>query len=605
MAPELPAPMPASPPVPVTPAAEVGGPSGRSRPSWLENLSIDRRFLVGYGLAIGIAIAGTTLGGMAAQGKLRLAWQRHDRIETLRSRLSQYHVHLLSIQGHVYAPASLAVVNRSSAETLWEELGEHSQAATNAREALQDWATTATVDARSPLQPILQDWQQFEQTSGPAMDRLLRRLRRRTLIARASLAQTTGAYDPAGQRWLVLDLREQLGRADLGPVIQDLQDLVETSDRALDVADDQARQLSGLWWLIFGGGSLASAILAAVLGARISRSIAEPVQSMAEAARQITESEDFERRVPVVGGAELADLAVAFNAAIARVHGLMVEQRHSATEQLVASEKLSSLGRMLAEVAHELNNPINYIYGNIPHCKAYVTELFELLNAYEGEITTPSAALEELQDDIDREFLEQDLQKLISSMEIGAQRARQIVLSLKNSSRTDEEEPQPVDLHDSLEGALAILYNRLKKGITVERHFGDVPRIEGFAGSLYQVFSNLIGNAIDALNESEGPTKCITIATERLDGDRVAIRIQDTGNGIPEAVRDRIFDPFFTTKPSGIGTGLGLPIVKQLVEEKHGGQLWLKSTEGEGTEFTIVLPMRQTVPAAQLAATEG
>ncbi|GAB4349568.1 MAG: hypothetical protein Fur0042_16960 [Cyanophyceae cyanobacterium] len=595
MAPESPNPMPGSSAVPPVHAGEES--SGRSRPRWLETLKIERRFLVGYGLAIGIAIAGTTLGGMVAQGGLRQAWQRHDRIETLQSHIAQYHVHLLSIQGHVYDPETL-VPTPQSAQILWTELNHHGSEASRARETVQAWAIAAPVDPRSPLYAIQQDWQRLEAQSGDSMDRLLRVVRRRTRSAQTNLALGPDSFDAETQRWLVVNLREQIGQANLGPVLQNLQTLVETSDRALAIADAEGRRQSGVWWLIFGFSSLTSALLAAVLGVRISRSIAEPVQSMAEAARQITESENLEQRVPVVGGAELADLAIAFNAAIAKVNSLRAEQHRSATEQLVASEKLSSLGRMLAEVAHELNNPINYIYGNIPHCKAYVRDLFELLNAYEEELSTPSAALEALQEDIDREFLEQDLAKLINSMEVGAQRARQIVLSLKNSSRTDEEEPQPVDLHDSLEGAIAILYNRLKKGITVERQFGNVPRIEGFAGSLYQVFSNLIGNAIDALNEQDGPdsNKCITIATERLEGDRVAVHIRDTGGGIPEAVRDRIFDPFFTTKPSGVGTGLGLPIVKQLVEEKHGGQLRLESTEGQGTEFTIILPMRQVSP---------
>jgi two-component system NtrC family sensor kinase len=568
------------------------GASGRSRPPWLENLRIERRFLVGYGLAIGIAIAGTTLGGVVAQGQSRRAWQQHDRVETQRSHLAQYHIHLLSIQSHIYAPTATALTPQGAQE-LWDDLANHSSNAARTRQALQDWATTATLDGRSPLYAIQQDWQRIEQRSSTAMNLLLDVMRRRSQSALDNFAEEPEAFDAAQQRQLLANLREQLSQTDLTPVIHDLQALIKTSDQILEATDQRARRLSGAWWLIFGGSSVISALIAAVLGARISRSIAEPVQTMAEAARQITESENFEQRVPVVGGAELADLAIAFNAAIARVNDLMVEQRRSATEQLVASEKLSSLGRMLAEVAHELNNPINYIYGNIPHCKAYVKELFDLLSAYEEELDHPSAALEDLQAEIDRDFLEQDLQKLISSMEIGAQRSRQIVLSLKNSSRIDEEEPQPVDVHDSLEGALAILYNRLKKGITVERQFGAVPRIEGFSGSLYQVFSNLIGNAIDALNEHDGPEKCITIATERLGGDQIAIRIRDTGGGIPEAVRDRIFDPFFTTKPSGIGTGLGLPIVKQLVEEKHGGQLVLESSEGQGTEFTIILPIRQ------------
>jgi signal transduction histidine kinase len=279
---------------------------------------------------------------------------------------------------------------------------------------------------------------------------------------------------------------------------------------------------------------------------------------------------------------------------------LLQEQKAAATQQLMQSEKMSSLGQMVAGVAHEINNPVNFIYGNLAPAIDSVNDLFAFIRTCEAEMPEQSIVVQAKAEDIDLDFLKEDLPKLLNFMQVGAERTRQIVLSLRNFSRLDEEEAHSVDLHECLDSTLLILNNRIKQGITVTRNYGNLPTIKGFSDPLYQVFMNLLSNACDALAEEPQAVQKLTITTERLGRDRVAIRIADNGPGISPENQKRLFEPFFTTKPSGKGTGLGLSISHQIVVDKHGGQLTCASDMGAGTEFSIILPLKQ--PQAQRSA---
>ncbi|MGC9505005.1 GAF domain-containing protein [Baaleninema sp.] len=285
--------------------------------------------------------------------------------------------------------------------------------------------------------------------------------------------------------------------------------------------------------------------------------------------------------------------------------------------QLIQQEKMSSLGQMVAGIAHEINNPVNFISGNIGHAETYIEDLLGLIRLYRDLVSETPEEIEEEIEEIDLEFLEDDLPKLLDSMKMGAERIRQIVVSLRNFSRLDEAEVKPVNIHEGLENTLLILHNRLKgKGdiapVRAIEYYGDLPRVECFPGLLNQVFMNIIANAIDALEEAglrsqdapAAPT--ITIRTDAVcstkDGknqtacdepDSVIVRIRDNGVGIPQEMVDKLFDPFFTTKPVGKGTGLGLSISYQIVVEKHRGRLWCESQPGKGTEFFIQIPIEQ------------
>ncbi len=272
--------------------------------------------------------------------------------------------------------------------------------------------------------------------------------------------------------------------------------------------------------------------------------------------------------------------------------------------QLIQSEKMSSLGQLVAGIAHEINNPVNFISGNLTHASDYFQDLHHLIELYQEYYPDPVPELQAYAEEIDLEFLLEDLSKLLNSMHVGTERIRQIVLSLRNFSRLDEAEVKPVNLHDGIDSTLLILQGRLKakgpwSGIEIRKCYGDLPLIECYASQLNQVFMNILSNAIDALIDRPDP-RIITITTDvaLADADpttKVAkITIADNGPGIPENVRQQIFDPFFTTKPVGQGTGLGLSICYQIVVEKHHGWINCTSTLGEGTTFTIEIPVRRS-----------
>jgi PAS domain S-box-containing protein len=287
--------------------------------------------------------------------------------------------------------------------------------------------------------------------------------------------------------------------------------------------------------------------------------------------------------------------------------------------QLVQSEKMSSLGQLVAGVAHEINNPVNFIYGNLTYADEYVNDLLDLLELYQQEYSTPTATIRDKIEAIDLSFLLEDLPKLLNSMKVGAERIQAIVASLRTFSRMDEAEVKAVDIHEGIDSTLMILQSRLKgtherSAISVVKNYGDLPLVECYAGQLNQVFMNILSNAIDALEESSqssisnsalknsdlniepqlaSNSPCITIHTELISAERIIMSITDNGTGIPDSVQQRLFDPFFTTKEVGKGTGMGLSISYQIVTEKHGGSLECFSALGQGAEFRIEIPISQ------------
>ncbi|MEO1620502.1 MAG: ATP-binding protein, partial [Cyanobacteria bacterium J06632_3] len=269
--------------------------------------------------------------------------------------------------------------------------------------------------------------------------------------------------------------------------------------------------------------------------------------------------------------------------------------------QLVQKEKMSSLGQLVAGIAHEINNPINFIYGNITSTRRYVEDLIALLNTYQASYPEPTDEVADIIEDLEIDFVTEDLSKTLASMKFGAQRIRDIVLSLRNFSRLDESEFKPVDIHEGVESALMLLQNKLKEGsdygrIKVDKQYAELPKIHCFAGEINQVFFNLLTNAIDALRQKSGTgtdatePPLIQIQTEQIDND-ILIRFSDNGPGIAPHVQGKLFDPFFTTKPVGQGTGMGLAIAHQTITEKHKGELSFTSSIGQGSTFTVRLPI--------------
>ncbi|MBW4654653.1 MAG: GAF domain-containing sensor histidine kinase [Kaiparowitsia implicata GSE-PSE-MK54-09C] len=296
-------------------------------------------------------------------------------------------------------------------------------------------------------------------------------------------------------------------------------------------------------------------------------------------------------------------------------------QLQQAQAHLVQSEKMSSLGQLVAGIAHEINNPVNFISGNLSHATQYAGDLMALLRRYQHEHTQPSPGLSQKLEHLDLEFILNDFPKMLSSMQVGAERIQHIVRSLRNFSRLDEAIVKAVDLHEGIDSTLMILQYRLKRspespGIRINTCYQPLPLVECYPSAINQVFMNVIANAIDALEEvlergDRSEPGLITIHTslnsDRQEGPCAVVRIVDNGPGIPEHQISQLFDPFFTTKPVGKGTGLGLSISYQIIVEQHNGYLYCLSQVGKGTEFRLEIPLHMALsaPAPRLGEATG
>jgi two-component system, NtrC family, sensor kinase len=343
------------------------------------------------------------------------------------------------------------------------------------------------------------------------------------------------------------------------------------------------------------GSMVISGLLAVLLADKTSRAIAQPLESVTNVAQQVARESNFNLQVPVTTEDEIGVLAASFNELIQRVSDYTQELKETQS-QLIQTEKMSSLGQMVAGIAHEINNPVNFIGGNIDHANRYIQDLADLVTLYQAYYPNPPDEIKDCIEDIELDFLSKDLPKTLASMKMGADRIREIVVSMRNFSRLDDGYMKPADIHEGIDSTLIILNHRLKQGIEVIKEYANLPPVECYGAQLNQVFMNVLGNAIDALEEVKKADRAfsptIWICTEVTADNAITVKIRDNGPGITAATAQQIFDPFFTTKSIGKGTGLGLAISYQIVA-KHQGKIEMNSQIGDGTEFVITLPIAE------------
>nr|WP_275994320.1 ATP-binding protein [Argonema antarcticum] len=544
---------------------------------------INQKISYGYGLAIGIAILGTVAGLATGeyyekQAKEHLAYanEQHNLLNQLRN---------TSLEARLHQQRLVPVLGNS----VWlrYEVLEFDRNIANSKTLLTrikyfaDSNPNGSVANRNELIALLNDYENTTESYSQLVKYILKEIN----VSDLKPEEIEGA-------------QQVLLRTISGEVSIKFDRLADRLSRLIDTARSQENQGAGIlkrasavrFWITMASMCLSGA-LAAVLAFYTSRAIARPLQAVTQIAQQVAQESNFNLQAPVTSEDEIGILATSLNQLIKQI-ATYTDELNQAQAQLIQTEKMSSLGQMVAGVAHEINNPISFIYGNIEHANNYTENLLELIQLYQQEYPHSTPTIQNLIDTIDIDFLTEDLAKLFSSMKIGADRIRQIVLCLRNFSRLDEAEMKFVDIHTGIDSTLVIINHRLNNNIEVIKHYGNLPLVECYPAQLNQVFMNIFSNAVDALLSTERPTnKQIVIRTEKVNANRILVKIWDNGSGITGEIKNKLFDPFFTTKPIGQGTGLGLYVCYQIVE-KHKGRIEVKSEPGQGTEFAISLPMK-------------
>lgn len=586
--------------------------SGISR--WFNNLQLQYKIGWSFGLAISVAIIGVTTSLVVAESYLVEARADIEDSETEYRMLHDLKVNLLRM--HLHQKGAILTLND-----------------------LPQW-TEVHATFLEDREKFRAAWYSYKDKQGVVYGNTIYDKRERELIAALTVSYSVFAKDldslieklsqaelvrlsDAERRALQIELtrfNNQALRQDAYRFLSLVQELTDNANIQLKQAKATFDKAAIFRLQVIIVSSLTSLIIAVVLLFLLSRAISFSVKNAAATAEQVIETSNFDLQVPVTSSDEVGKLSAVLNRLITQVKQLLKQEQEKAESLkkalweiqstqsvLLQSEKMSALGQMVAGVAHEINNPVSFIHGNLEHIENYLQDFIHALQLYQQYSPgLPKSVLEEFQK-LEVDFLIKDSADILRSMKLGTKRICEIVLSLRNFSRLDEAEIKLVDIHEGIDSTLVILAHRLKANsqrpeIEVIKNYGRLPKVECYAGQINQVFMNILSNAIDAFEEvnqnltyqeiQANPNQ-ICIYTEVRENDQVKICIKDNGPGIPEHIIDKLFNPFFTTKAVGKGTGLGLSISYRVVTEKHQGTLQCQSQLGQGTEFMIQIPICQ------------
>jgi two-component system, NtrC family, sensor kinase len=546
-------------------------------------LSIRQKIVYTYCLALGIVVLGTITGLGIGNNHFQKAREQMSLADEEGGLLSHFQGVLLEIQSHQQEMVPLL----SKPQEFQQESSKLVTRLAEAHSLLYELETFSQKRSEKDLQALLR---KHQKTITEYLQEM-KSLKQRISILDISPQGLTKAEEFV---WQFSQSDESVKFYGVTHELADFARTIRNRQIEADLAQSKAQVLETQ---IIITSIVLGLVMATIFAMHTSKAIANPIITVTNIAKQAAKEGDFTLQAPVTTKDEIGELASSLNQLIQQVKHLLEARQIESETQLIQTEKMCSLGQMIAGVAHEINNPISFISANLVHAKTYIDDILDLLQTYQAEIPHPPHIIREKIEEIDLEFVEKDLVKLINSMAFGSDRMREIANSLKDFSRVDGGEAQSVDIHNScMESTLLILNHRLKQGIGVVRKYGKTPLIPGHTGLLYQVFMNLLSNAIDALQEKSlvdsGFSPEITIITEVKENNWVIVRIADNGSGITDDNLQKIFEIFFTTKPRGIGTGLGLAISHQIVADRHGGNITCCSELGKGTEFAIALPIR-------------
>jgi len=578
----------------------------------IRNLSISQKIGYGYALAIGLSILGTT-GGLIlgnyyqdqAQQQERVADQQHHLLSNLENATLAVRSHpqeLLTVSvnpSQIDAQKNQYLADVDRMKRLLSELDIF----------IQDYPDDLNINT-AELHHLLQEYEANIDAYNQVIESLWQISKSENLkpeeVTAIQQELLQALHHPSTSQVM----------AEFNHLSHHVEDAKTNAETQQSQVHQQLAQAEALRLRIMVSSLLLSVGIAVLLATITSRAIAHPIETVTHVASAIVKESNLEIRTPVTANDEVGSLATSLNQLVQWVDDSTqeltqarqtLEQRvdertqeltqalrelqHSQA-QLIQHEKMSSLGQMVAGIAHEINNPINFIYGNLDYAKRSINDLLILLELYRQEYPQPNAAIQEQSEAMDLDFLIADMPKMLSSLKSGAERIQEVVLSLRNFCRLDEAQLKQADIHEGLENTLLLVGHRLQPNINLVKKYSQLPRIDCYPAQLNQAFINIISNAIDALEEVQGkaiPT--IVIRSETIDNRWIRLSVWNNGAAIPGEIKDRIFDPFFTTKAVGKGTGMGLAICYQIVK-KHQGKIEVTSEPEKGTEFAITLPIQ-------------